>query len=153
MHHVIEHVHDPCNLLKECRQILRGRGKLVIVTPNIESLGHRLFRKSWFPLDPPRHLCLFSLHTLRSCIEKAGFQVETLFSSSKTARQECWRSYRILRDGRYRLGTKPKLIIFLVGWVFQIMEECMRWFSSGAGEELLLVANKPSMPEARSIYE
>jgi 2-polyprenyl-3-methyl-5-hydroxy-6-metoxy-1,4-benzoquinol methylase len=149
MDHIIEHVHDPGNLLNESWWILRKCGRLVIVTPNIESLGHKLFRQSWFPLDPPRHLCLFSLQTLRNCVEKAGFQVEILFSSSKKAREEWKRSYQILHKGRCRLRTKPKLIIFFLGWIFQIMEECIRWFSIGAGEELLLVARKPNIPKAR----
>jgi len=65
MNHVIEHVHDPVGLLKECRRLLKPGGLLVAITPNVKSRGHRVFGSCWRDLDPPRHLRLFSVNTLR----------------------------------------------------------------------------------------
>ncbi len=73
MNHVIEHVHDPVSLLQECRRILRIGGTLVITTPNAESYGHDRFGASWRGLEPPRHLHLFSQHTLHLTAVHAGF--------------------------------------------------------------------------------
>src|SRR5208283_4697550 len=53
--HVIEHVHDPVALLAECRRVLKPDGSVVIVTPNIRSLGHQKFQSLWRGLEPPRH--------------------------------------------------------------------------------------------------
>jgi len=83
--HVIEHAADPIGLLRECRRILRPGGKVIVVTPNLASHGHRDFRDSWVHLDPPRHFYLFSPATLRSCSELAGLHVELLRTSTRTA--------------------------------------------------------------------
>lgn len=74
MNHVIEHVHDPTMLLQECRRILKPEGILVSITPNTRSWGHRYFSKAWIGLDPPRHLCLFTLETMEKCARQAGFE-------------------------------------------------------------------------------
>ena len=73
MSHVIEHVHQPLSLLQECHRILKPGGKLVVVTPNAESWGHRLFKDAWVHLDPPRHLHLYSSKTLRKLVGKVYF--------------------------------------------------------------------------------
>lgn len=60
MNNVIEHLPDPRRTIRECGRVLRASGRLVIDTPNAASLGHRVFGNAWYPLDPPRHLFLFS---------------------------------------------------------------------------------------------
>lgn len=71
--HVIEHVHDPVETLRSCNRLLKPQGWIWIDTPNICSLGHLQFRRSWFALDAPRHLVLFSPTSLAKALEKAGF--------------------------------------------------------------------------------
>jgi 2-polyprenyl-3-methyl-5-hydroxy-6-metoxy-1,4-benzoquinol methylase len=74
MNHVVEHVHDPVRLLKECNRLLRPGGTFVAVTPNAESYGHKAFGSEWRGLEPPRHLFLFSRRTLREVANRAGFK-------------------------------------------------------------------------------
>ena len=143
MHHVIEHVHDPVATLKGCRRILRRNGKLTIVTPNIQSLGHRVFNRSWFALEPPRHLHLFSCKSMRLCVEKAGLQIQSLTSTARTAREIWSQSYGIWENGRCDV-TEENRQTFFAGWIFQVMEEATSWFSKTAGEELVLLAVKGS---------
>jgi 2-polyprenyl-3-methyl-5-hydroxy-6-metoxy-1,4-benzoquinol methylase len=76
--HVIEHVPDPARTLAECARILKVGGKLVLLTPNGASLGHRLFKKQWRGLEPPRHLHIFSIESLSSMLEAAGFRRVTI---------------------------------------------------------------------------
>jgi 2-polyprenyl-3-methyl-5-hydroxy-6-metoxy-1,4-benzoquinol methylase len=73
LNHVIEHVHDPVALLKECRRIVKPGGKVIVTTPNVGSFGHQRFSANWRGLEAPRHLQLFSLPGLLSCAEQAGF--------------------------------------------------------------------------------
>src|SRR5206468_4239492 len=60
MSHVIEHVPAPVSFLNECRRVLKPHGRLVLITPNSDSLGHRLYDRNWRGLEPPRHLHIFN---------------------------------------------------------------------------------------------
>lgn len=71
--HVIEHVHDPIDLLLECYALLKPGGYLWLQTPNIASQGHRLYGEDWRGLEPPRHLTLFSLNAMKQAILRVGF--------------------------------------------------------------------------------
>ncbi|MBP2688018.1 MAG: putative S-adenosylmethionine-dependent methyltransferase [Deltaproteobacteria bacterium] len=73
MNHVIEHVHEPVPMIRECFRLLRPGGRLVLVTPNSNSMGHREFGSCWRGLEPPRHLHLFTMRTLAECATRAGF--------------------------------------------------------------------------------
>ena len=91
--HVIEHVHQPIDVLNACYKLLKPGGFLWIETPNIESEGHRIFGRYWRGLEPPRHLVLFTYKSLLNTLTKVGYaevelqpyrlQCEGLFQSSK----------------------------------------------------------------------
>lgn len=71
--HVIEHVHQPVEMLRACYNLLKPGGVLWLETPNIASEGHRLFGASWRGLEPPRHLVLFNHESMRNALSIAGF--------------------------------------------------------------------------------
>jgi SAM-dependent methyltransferase len=91
--HVIEHVPNPVGVLQACYSLLKPGGCLWIETPNIASEGHRLFGSSWRGLEPPRHLVLFTLESMRNALRAAGFSevevqsyrplCDAMFSASK----------------------------------------------------------------------
>lgn len=72
--HVIEHLHDPANMLKICFKLLRPGGRIWIATPNIAGTGHRVFAAGWQALEIPRHLVMPSASALRSMLVDAGFK-------------------------------------------------------------------------------
>src|SRR5439155_22069842 len=74
LNHVIEHLHDPVRTLKICHRILKPGGRIFIATPNFAAGGHRLFGADWVPLDPPRHLVLFTSDSVKLAVVLAGFQ-------------------------------------------------------------------------------
>lgn len=71
--HVIEHIFDPADALKQCFRLLRSGGMLWIETPNLDSTGHSRYGRNWRGLEPPRHLVLFTWSSLKSLLERAGF--------------------------------------------------------------------------------
>ena len=106
VNHVIEHLPDPIGSLQECKRILKKDGRLIIFTPNIESLGSRRFGKAWWHLDPPRHFYIFSPLSLKSCVEKTGFNVLALRTSARSANWMWVNSYLIHRNGNIKDGFK-----------------------------------------------
>lgn len=76
---VLEHLHDPLPTLVEISRILKPGGVVVVSTPNEKSLDARIFGRHWIGLDFPRHLCVFSTHTLPDIVERAGFTTVDLF--------------------------------------------------------------------------
>ena len=81
---VFEHVPNPCEILLECKRVLKNNGKIFVNVPNSSSLGYRLFKSNWVSLDPPRHLFIFSNPTLKMYAEKTGLQIERTNYKSET---------------------------------------------------------------------
>jgi 2-polyprenyl-3-methyl-5-hydroxy-6-metoxy-1,4-benzoquinol methylase len=71
--HVIEHVHQPLQLLQACLRLLKPGGVLWLETPNLDAAGHTRYGRDWRGLEPPRHLVLFTWASLRLLLKAAGF--------------------------------------------------------------------------------
>lgn len=85
MNHVIEHVHEPVALLAECRRLLAPGGRVVALTPNAASTGHRRYGLDWRGLEPPRHLQVFTPRALAAVAERAGFSHVDVRTSAANA--------------------------------------------------------------------
>ena len=72
--HVIEHVYDPVETLRQCWRLLKPGGYLWIETPNTDSSGYEIYGSHWRGLEAPRHLVLFNIGSLRWILERAGFE-------------------------------------------------------------------------------
>ena len=77
MSHVIEHVHDPTGLLRECWRILKPNGRISYITPNGRSLLRNMLGSSWFALEPPRHLHIFTPQAIRHLMVESGFELSS----------------------------------------------------------------------------
>jgi 2-polyprenyl-3-methyl-5-hydroxy-6-metoxy-1,4-benzoquinol methylase len=73
MNYVLEHFLDPLGVLARCRESLEPSGRVLLLTPNVDSWAHHVFGRYWSGLHAPRHTQLFSASTLEVAAKKAGF--------------------------------------------------------------------------------
>ena len=98
--HVIEHIPDPTNFMREIARILKKEGRLVIKTPNSRALGRQWFDMHWFDNDVPRHLILFCPANLKMLAKRFGLRpiVEKTFTKPRI----------ILKSLDYLTGNRGK---------------------------------------------
>jgi 2-polyprenyl-3-methyl-5-hydroxy-6-metoxy-1,4-benzoquinol methylase len=75
----IEHVENPFKILSAIQNVLKSKGRLVVVTDNTDSIDFALFKGGyWGGYHFPRHWNLFNKNSLAKLAEKAGLEVESL---------------------------------------------------------------------------
>ena len=74
--HVLEHLSRPVDVLGKLSALLATDGVLIVSVPNFKSWQSRVFRGSWFHLDPPRHIVHFEADTLEHCLRDAGLETK-----------------------------------------------------------------------------
>lgn len=72
--HVIEHIADPRAFVKEIFRILKPSGIVYLVTPNVDGIQAKIYRKNW-RLCIADHVILFSKKTLKRLLKEEGFQI------------------------------------------------------------------------------
>lgn len=142
MRHVIEHVHDPASLLRQCHRLLRPHGQLVIVTPNAESWLHRIYGRDWLALDPPRHLEVFTLSALRSLVGAAGYTVEQAGTSFHSAVMVAVGSRALRRHGRHDLRRRTPPSDRARAELIEHIEWLASKFVHDLGEEIVITARR-----------
>ncbi len=140
LNHVVEHVPNPIALLQTSERLLKSGGRLVIATPNVLSLGERVFGSSWRGLEVPRHLCLFSPKSLAHLLTFTDLRVELLRTPARSARWMWSTSSSALARDKPATG-RSKQFQRVLPWLFQFIEQTATLFTP-VGEEILLVAIK-----------
>lgn len=144
MNHVIEHVHDPASLLTEARRLLKPGGALIVITPNAESQEHALFGQSWFSLDPPRHLHLFTPRALADLARRADFAAHETWTTSVNSDYVAASSLKIRGLGDMKATEDPvaKERRLIAGLYFRLWAVHSRTSLPDSGEECVLRAVK-----------
>jgi SAM-dependent methyltransferase len=88
--HVLEHLRNPRQTLGSLPGLLKGGGIVAISTPNMDSLQAEVGKEKWFHLDPPRHLYLFSPHTLGRIMDSLGFRLLKIYHFSMEQNPYGW---------------------------------------------------------------
>lgn len=142
MGHVIEHIDRPADALRKIHSMLKPGGYLVITTPNVESLGHRAFKRFWRHLDTPRHLLLFSMSSLCNLARTVGFEIT--FRCTVT-RMAWWTAAQSMSaNGNALLPSVETQAHTWSSRIFAMIETAGAMIVPTVGEELLVVARKPA---------
>ena len=73
---LIEHVKNPLLVLEKIKDVLKKEGKILIKTPNCNSLDAFIFRKTyWSGLHAPRHWVIFNEDSLKQLVKRANLNV------------------------------------------------------------------------------
>lgn len=139
MHQVLEHMQDPIFAIEKCFRILKDGGSLITHMPNVDSLGHRVFTEDWFPLDPPRHMFVFSPKSVSILFSKSYFKKFRITTSSKNAKYIYDHSVLIEKNGKTNMGG----VASQKGWRnFALKESLLCRAGRNCGEEIEIVAVK-----------
>jgi 2-polyprenyl-3-methyl-5-hydroxy-6-metoxy-1,4-benzoquinol methylase len=135
--HVIEHLADPVATLRALRRFLGPGGQLIVVTPNANSLGARVFGKFWRGLEPPRHFNVFTPKSLRYALGQADYTIEQLTTETRMARRLFWVS-ALARRGIREIELTPRSERFTkwAGYGFQLIEALCNALGAAMGEEI-----------------
>jgi SAM-dependent methyltransferase len=139
--HTIEHLHAPIDALREVFRLLRPGGSIWIATPNLDSIGHKLFARNWRGLEPPRHLVLFTATALHAALAETGYEQIEQRRSPFVSRWWFTASQRIaagedpLAEQGLPLPLRSRLRARLADW---------RGFAAPArSEEIIFTAHRP----------
>jgi SAM-dependent methyltransferase len=112
--HVFEHLPEPRAGLTRLRQLVSPRGRIVIIGPNPEGLGARVFRECWVGWEPPRHLSLPTIGALAAAASGVGLRLVRARTRTRFAedfsRSRAWQAGRAfgpagVRDQLWRAAS------------------------------------------------
>lgn len=76
MWHYLEHDYHPRKTLEHLLNLSHSNTRLVIEVPDYDSISRKLFGSDWEGFHAPRHTAIYTAKTLKSMLEKSGWEVE-----------------------------------------------------------------------------
>lgn len=132
LNHVIEHLPEPEQTLQHLMRFLKGKGLMVCLSPNPESLLARLTKNDWYGLETPRHLFLPTVSGLSALLERVGLEGR-LFTVNQPVFWHAQESYR----RRFR-SMNPRTCA-RAGQALALVQRLATVACSNLGEELVFV--------------
>jgi len=134
--HVIEHLLDPEQEIKRLLPLLSENGRIIITTPNANSLGHKIFGKFWRGLEPPRHFNIFTFQSMNDLAKRLRLEIN-IKSSSRLARGIFFQSMLARMGYKNTEMSRPRnQTLKYIGYLFQIFEHLILKVVKEAGEEI-----------------
>jgi len=82
MHHVLEHMYDSIEELKQCYRILKNDSYLIVRIP-VKAFAWEKYHDNWVQLDAPRHLMIHTPKSIEILAELTGFIVKNVVYDSE----------------------------------------------------------------------
>jgi len=76
--HVLEHVPNLNEYIRQLEQLLKPNGRLIVAVPNHESYDAQYYQEFWAAYDVPRHLWHFSKKSIGLLFESVNMKVEKI---------------------------------------------------------------------------
>jgi 2-polyprenyl-3-methyl-5-hydroxy-6-metoxy-1,4-benzoquinol methylase len=140
---VIEHVLNPIEVLNKCRNLLKSGGAIFITTPNAGSIGLKLFKKNWRGLEPPRHIAVYTRHSLKALMTNSGFVAVDIITTSVNA-ESYYNGSKLISNGiKFTNCIHNSFLNRLKAISFQMISMLIVFFFRSKGEECVVFAIKP----------
>lgn len=109
MWHVLEHVPNLDEQIKELKRLLKPEGTIIIAVPNFRSFDAKYYRRFWAGFDAPRHLWHFSKKAIKQLFLKEKMKVEKILPMKFDA------FYVSLLSEKYKTGYMNFFKAFYIG--------------------------------------
>ncbi|MFV5687347.1 class I SAM-dependent methyltransferase [Flavobacterium sp. ZT3R25] len=109
MWHVLEHIPDLDEQLKELKRLLKPNGTLIIAVPNFKSFDAKYYGKFWAAYDVPIHFWHFSKKAIKMLFEKEDMKLVKVLPMK-------FDSYYVsLLSEKYKTGKMNFIKAFFIG--------------------------------------
>jgi 2-polyprenyl-3-methyl-5-hydroxy-6-metoxy-1,4-benzoquinol methylase len=109
MWHVLEHVPDLDEQIKELKRLLKPTGTLIIAVPNFKSFDAKYYGKFWAAFDVPIHFWHFSKTAIKLLFEKEEMKLEKILPMKFDS------FYVSLLSEKYKSGKMNFIKAFFIG--------------------------------------
>jgi len=110
MWHVLEHVRNLSEYIKQLKSLLKENGRLIIAVPNFKSYDAKHYKQFWAAFDVPRHLFHFSQESIQKLFSEVNLDVE------KTLPMKYDAYYVSLLSEKYKTGKSNPMKSFWIGF-------------------------------------
>jgi ubiquinone/menaquinone biosynthesis C-methylase UbiE len=143
LNHVIEHLPNPCHDLRVASSLLDDNGKIIIRTPNNQSVLAKFLKSNWRGWEPPRHLHVFSKESLDTLANKAGLKVIESYTSNGMLQGTFFESIRIAMLGKDSFASRLVQVFARIAFpVVVFFLSLIHLLNETTGEELVAVLEK-----------
>jgi len=75
---VLEHMHNPVDILKQISFLLKPNGLFIFSVPNVSGLEMKIFGKNAYFLQVPQHLYHFTPQSIKNVLKKGNFKINKI---------------------------------------------------------------------------
>jgi len=122
--HVLEHIPDLKDQIKEIHRLLKANGYVIVAVPNYKSYDAEYYKSFWAAYDVPRHLSHFSKQSIELLFKEEGFVLEKVKPMLFDA------FYVSLLSEKYKNGSMNPIRAFFVGLYSNIKAKSSKQYSS-----------------------